>query len=110
MKFNVREKGVHCRDGAMATIEVVPFSPRFPCPKCGKESKVHRGDPGEVLKICSAHACRHVWDAKGVEAKPTAPHRFPCFHCAKETKVDREKGTRICPTCGQRYRDDLIPE
>jgi predicted RNA-binding Zn-ribbon protein involved in translation (DUF1610 family) len=116
-KINVRDKGVHCKDAAMATIEVVPFSARFPCPECGKESKLHRArneeeaDIGDVLRICSNKACRHIYDAKGIKAKPSAPHRFPCFHCKCETKVDAEDRTqRICPRCGQTYRDDLIPE
>jgi transcription elongation factor Elf1 len=119
-KINIREKGIHCKDTVRAAIEVVPHSPRWPCPECGKESRMHDARDeteeaiGHDLRICSAKACRTIWDAKGAPPQPTAPHYFPCERCWEdskkmvETKADHDPGMRICPKCGQRYDEKML--
>ena len=40
------------------SAELVPYAPpRFPCPKCERETKAHQ-EPG--TRICSNKDCRHV--------------------------------------------------
>lgn len=53
-----------CRNTQRSMLgqQIADDSPRFPCPKCGKETLEHRGPPG--TRICSAAFCRHVIDPK----------------------------------------------
>jgi ribosomal protein L37AE/L43A len=45
--------------GAKQTEVADESAPKYPCPKCGSESKVHT--PGK--RICSARKCRFVFAA-----------------------------------------------
>ena len=48
-------------DAVEAGISTQAVEPRFPCPNCGQESKVHetRGEDGEIVekRICINRAC-----------------------------------------------------
>ena len=52
---------VHFKDGV--TVSLAPYAaPRYPCPKCGKESKDRglKGDVPEKLRICAT--CRFEFE------------------------------------------------
>jgi len=100
-------------DAATASVETAPVSPKFPCPKCGAESRAHgearRHD--ESLRVCSSPPCRLVQVVEEVTALTSDAPRFPCAKCGKETKV-RQSGRavdsveRVCSalTCRNIFR------
>jgi hypothetical protein len=93
----------------------------FPCPACGKATKVTQD---ESLRICSL--CRKVSPASQCTAanapKPkrkagmddavgtqdtsfgwleneAVPPIHPCIKCGRETKAHHEEGMRVCRPC-----------
>lgn len=119
--------------GDVATVadkvfaDVIPGggeAPLFPCPKCGRETKVHHDYvvydevrkkkvlQREPQRICSMPQCRHVVrgeeEIEVIEARGKAmqPVIVPCTKCGKTTKQhhpdpETEEPRRICavPTC-----------
>lgn len=67
--------------------------PRFPCPKCGKETKEHSGG----TRICSARTCREITLASAIveRAAPVTIAVPPCPTCGKPSK-EHHNGKRIC--------------
>lgn len=53
-------------DHVEAGLSSQPVGPRWPCPKCGKESKEHNviedGEPVEGSRICSGRDCREEFN------------------------------------------------
>ena len=88
-------------DGLEAAIEHDAASPRFPCPKCGAESRQH-GEPAlydASERICSSEICRKVQPAPAENVIRQAGEeyvRYPCAHCGKETKTHRSGRREIC--------------
>lgn len=83
-------------DAVSASLEVEAVPARFPCPKCGAESREHgqASQHDESERICSSALCRKVQPspAENVTGKLTADGvfiRFPCAACGKETKLYR---------------------
>lgn len=54
-------------DQVDAGLSSQSVGPRFPCPKCGKESKEHNvvedGEPVKGARICSDRDCREEFNS-----------------------------------------------
>lgn len=89
-----------------ASAALAEFTPaRFPCPKCGKETKEHALSPLKVLlsRICSSPACRTVTAAKDFGPAIEGPKKAGCPKCGGVMKLHhmQEDGSvpSICTKC-----------
>lgn len=93
----------------------------FPCPACGKPTRVMHDDRMRICSICRkvslasqctvANAPKLKEKASGdgvgsmdssfgwLDSEAVAP-AFPCTNCGKETKSHHEGGQRSCKPCG----------
>jgi hypothetical protein len=57
---------VGASDSVEAGLSSEPTGPRYPCPKCGKESKAHNviedGEQVKGARICSDRDCREEFN------------------------------------------------
>ena len=100
------------RDTVSASLEVEAVPAKFPCPKCGAESREHGQAPqhDESQRICSSAPCRKVQAARAENSKLNADNvliRFPCDACGKETKLYRsgrvgQTAERVCSSASCR--------
>lgn len=94
----------------------------FPCPACGKATKVTQDDRFRICSLCrkiSPAAQCTEGNAPKLKRKPSTddavgskdmafgwleseavPPAFPCPKCGKETKASHRPGERVCRSCG----------
>lgn len=94
----------------------------FPCPACGKPTKVTQDERFRICSLCRkvslASQCTEANAPKlrrrpatdddvgandmafGWLDKEAAPPTHPCSNCGKETKAYHDPGKRVCRPCG----------